>query len=108
MKLQTSRRKFIQKLGGTALLLSAVPLSGFGSGSEIEERIIPFGRNFSPNDKIRIAGIGMGIMGNVDIDTALKAPGIELVAACDLYSGRLERVNAMTVISRKKSLTGTR
>jgi predicted dehydrogenase len=92
MKHQTSRRKFIQKLGGTALLLSAAPLSGFASGIEMEERIIPYGRNFSPNDKIRIAGIGMGIMGNVDIDTALKVPGVELVAACDLYSGRLERV----------------
>jgi predicted dehydrogenase len=92
MKLQTSRRKFIQKLGGTALLLSAAPLTGFASGDLMEERIIPSARNFSPNDKIRIAGIGMGIMGNADIDTALKVAGVELVAACDLYSGRLERV----------------
>jgi predicted dehydrogenase len=92
MKLQTSRRKFIQKLGGTALLLSAAPLTGFASADLMEERIIPSARNFSPNDKIRIAGIGMGIMGNADIDTALKVAGVELVAACDLYSGRLERV----------------
>jgi predicted dehydrogenase len=92
MKLKTSRRKFIQKLGGSALLLSAAPLTGFTSAIETEERIIPNGRNFSPNDKIRIAGIGMGIMGNVDIDSALKVPGVELAAACDLYSGRLERV----------------
>ena len=34
----------------------------------------------------------MGIMGNQDIDTAIKVPGVELVAACDLYSGRLDRV----------------
>jgi predicted dehydrogenase len=38
------------------------------------------------------AGTGVGIMGNVDIVTALKVTGAELVAVCDLYSGRLERV----------------
>ena len=26
----------------------------------------------------------MGIMGNADTDTALKVPGVELVAVCDL------------------------
>jgi predicted dehydrogenase len=58
----------------------------------MEEHIIAYDRKFSANDTIRIAGIGMGIMGNVDIDTALKVPGVELVAACDLYTGRLARV----------------
>jgi predicted dehydrogenase len=33
----------------------------------------------------------MGIMGNADTDTALKVPGVELVAVSDLYTGRLER-----------------
>ncbi|HUX57919.1 MAG TPA: hypothetical protein VMV77_13155 [Bacteroidales bacterium] len=92
MKSQTSRRKFIRSLGGTAALLSAGPLAGFISNQAIEEHIIAWDKNFTSNDKIRIAGIGMGIMGNIDIDTAIKVPGIELVAACDLYSGRLERV----------------
>lgn len=92
MKSQTSRRKFIRNLGGTALLLSAAPLSGFASTNELEEHIIRYDKKISSNDKIRIAGIGMGIMGNADLDTALKVPGVELVAACDLYSGRLERV----------------
>ncbi len=92
MKSQTSRRKFIQKLGGSAMLLSAAPLIGFASGGKKEENLLGFSKNFSPNDKIRIAGIGMGIMGNQDLDTAIKVPGVELVAACDLYTGRLERV----------------
>ncbi len=91
MKSQTSRRKFIKNIGGTAVLLSAGSLSAF-SRQIIEERIIAYDRKFSSNDKIRIAGIGMGIEGNADIDAALKVPGIELVAACDLYTGRLERV----------------
>ena len=33
----------------------------------------------------------MGIMGHADTDTALKVPGVELAAVCDLYTGRLER-----------------
>lgn len=92
MKSQTSRRKFIKNLGGTAVLLSAAPMVGFGSPEKMPEHLTDFGNSFSPNDKIRIAGIGMGIMGNQDIDSAIKVPGVELVAACDIYSGRLDRV----------------
>jgi hypothetical protein len=75
MKSQTSRRKFIRNLGGTAMLLSAAPLYGFAERQKMEEHIIAYDKNFTSNDKIRIAGIGMGIMGNQDIDTALKVPG---------------------------------
>ena len=90
MKNKSSRRKFIQQLGGTSLLLAAGPLQSFASG-EASERAIPFKPAISPNDKIRIATVGLGIMGNVDTDTAIKVPGVEMVAACDLYSGRLTR-----------------
>ena len=44
----------------------------------------------SPNDKVRLATIGLGIMGYNDTRTALACPGTELVAACDLYTGRLD------------------
>ncbi|MGC8638314.1 MAG: Gfo/Idh/MocA family protein [Isosphaeraceae bacterium] len=45
-----------------------------------------------PNDRVRIATIGMGIIGFIDTETALKVPGVELVAVADLYEGR--RVHA--------------
>jgi predicted dehydrogenase len=49
-------------------------------------------RAAGPNDKVRIATIGAGIIGFIDTDCALKVPGVELVAAADLYEGRRTHV----------------
>jgi predicted dehydrogenase len=87
----SSRRKFLQQLSSSTLLLSTAPLSGLASEEKVEERILHYEKKIAANDKIRIAGIGMGIMGYNDVNTALKVPGVEMVAACDLYTGRLER-----------------
>ena len=48
-------------------------------------------QNVSPNDRIRIATIGFGGMGMGDTAYAKSVPGVELVAVCDLYDGRLAR-----------------
>lgn len=85
----TKRRNFIKQLGGSALLLGAGPLKSFAAQEQREMIRLTQTRNYTPNDKIRIAGIGMGIMGYSDVSTALKVPGVELVACCDLYDGRL-------------------
>ncbi len=42
------------------------------------------------NDNIQIALIGAGGMGQGDARYATSLPGVKLVAACDLYKGRLE------------------
>ena len=87
MKTKSSRRQFIMQLGGM-LAAGSIPILGSD-----KSRTSPSGNKGlkSPNDNIRIATIGMGIMGNVDTDSALKIPGIELAAVCDLYDGRLIR-----------------
>ncbi|MBA3972957.1 MAG: oxidoreductase [Candidatus Solibacter sp.] len=46
----------------------------------------------SANNKIRIALIGAGGMGNGDVQDALTVGGVELVAAADIYQGRLDRI----------------
>lgn len=85
-----SRRKFLQQLGKTGLVMSAGTLASFNHNSGANEVILPEQKIIGPNDRLRIATIGMGIMGYNDTDTALKIPGVELAAACDLYTGRLE------------------
>jgi len=90
-KLASSRRNFIKQITGTTLALGAGPLASFAAKEKIEERIIQYQKNILSNDKINVAAIGMGIMGYNNVNTALKVPGVQLVAACDLYTGRLQR-----------------
>ncbi len=81
---RTHRRSF---LGTAAGSLAAAQL-----GSTLGA--VP-ARAFGPNDRVRIATVGMGIIGFIDTKTALKVPGVELVAVADAYEGR--RVHAREV-----------
>jgi predicted dehydrogenase len=47
---------------------------------------------YSPNDKIQIALIGCGGMGQGDAHLATSLPGVKLIAACDCYDGRLQHM----------------
>ncbi|CAN5339589.1 Gfo/Idh/MocA family oxidoreductase [soil metagenome] len=86
----SSRRKFLQQIGATSLLLGASPLSSLGASKNAEERLLTYERKISANDKIRLGVIGYGVQGHFDLSTALKVPGVELAGICDLYAGRLE------------------
>jgi predicted dehydrogenase len=46
------------------------------------------GRPVAPSDTIRFASIGTGIRGCELLEASLRVPGIECVAACDLYDSR--------------------
>lgn len=91
---QASRRKFLQQLGGTTLALAAGNLGALAAEKR-EERILHYEKKITANDNINIGVIGLGIMGHNNVYTALKVPGVKLVAACDLYTGRLVHAKEM-------------
>lgn len=86
--MNNTRRDFIRKISSTSALIVGGIAMADANGKIIT---LKSDVKVSANDKIRIALIGSGIIGHYDADTALKVPGIELVAVCDLYTGRLER-----------------
>ena len=81
----SSRRKFLSQVSKTGILLAA-PIASLADDEKYETRILQHERKISSNDKIRLGCIGMGIMGYNDVNSAIKVPGVEMVAACDLYS----------------------
>lgn len=85
--MKNQRRDFLKKASGSLALASAG--LGLSSSSSAKPFILKSKIQSSANDKIRIGLIGAGIIGHYDTDTALKVDGVELVAACDLYSGRI-------------------
>ena len=92
----STRRKFLQNLSSSAaLVVGSGSLSKLMAEEQYVNKIIPWERKFSANDKVRLAVIGTGIQGHGDLQSALKIPGVELAGACDLYTGRLERMKEL-------------
>lgn len=86
----TNRRKFLQKAAVATTLIAGVSGKTWAKpNTKLLENYAPI--ITSPNDVIRIGLIGCGIIGHFDTDAALKVPGIELAAVCDLYDDRLVR-----------------
>jgi len=95
---QPTRRSFL-KSAAVASAAPAVATTQLGQNVYALNREQEPAKSAGPNDRVRIATIGMGIIGFIDTDTALKVPGVELVAASDLYEGR--RVHAKEVYGDK-------
>jgi predicted dehydrogenase len=89
-----SRRDFV-RISATSVLGAGLVPSALARGRTVEilePPARPPARPVAPNDRIGLATLGMGIIGFIDTDTALRVPGVELVAAADLYDARLGRV----------------
>jgi predicted dehydrogenase len=80
MARRSTRREFLKTATGVA---ASMPI--------MLRAQAPSGQPVSPNDRIQIALIGAGGQGSFDTKTALRLPGIEMVAASDVYDGRLAR-----------------
>jgi predicted dehydrogenase len=94
-KTQDSRRKFLKQIGTTAAAAAVVPAS-LAEGRQVATYLpLVKRKKLSANDNIRIALIGTGGMGIGDTNTALQVEGVEVVAACDLYDGRLTRAKEL-------------
>lgn len=85
-----SRRSFVTKLAAGSLVAAGSPsiVNGVRSHSLYRPRVR---LRRSPNDLIQIALIGAGGMGKIDANTAISTKRAKLLAACDLYDGRLTK-----------------
>ncbi|WP_420617114.1 Gfo/Idh/MocA family protein [Candidatus Palauibacter sp.] len=92
------RRSFVKSVAAGSVLAAGAPslLAGAESGSRSGPAVRrtlerePETRRPPPSDDIGLAVIGAGGMGMADVATALRIPGVNLVAACDVFDGRLE------------------
>ena len=92
-----SRRSFLKKLIVGSVLTSTAPAVLASPGLT---QTILISRNypsnqFAANDQVNLATIGVGIQGIYDTRSALTVSGVKLVAACDLYKGRLARAKEL-------------
>jgi predicted dehydrogenase len=78
-----SRRQFLQRsAGATGALVATKTIL-------LDPEAIPYpARPVAPSDRLRIGIIGVGMEGGNLLPAALQLPGVECVAACDLYDGR--------------------
>ncbi len=78
-----SRREFLNAAAGTA---GASMMAG--SGLLHAEGIASQAATVAPSDRLRFGIIGVGMQGSGLLTAAVQLPGVECVAAADLYDGR--------------------
>lgn len=80
-----SRREFLQKSAGVAGAAAAAKVITLHP-----EPLFAEGTTVAPSDRVRFGIVGIGMEGSGLLKTAVELPGVECVAACDLYDGRHE------------------
>lgn len=80
-------------------------MAGIIAGASHLEAAPQAAQTISAGDRIRIATIGFGGMGSGDTRFALNVPGVELVAVCDIYDGRLARARELAIASLPRATT---
>src|ERR1700753_182604 len=78
-----NRRSFLQQ--SSALIGGSVMLSAFDNKS-----FAAIGKIIAPSDRVNIGAIGLNGMGWADLQAALKVPGVNVVALCDIDKNVLD------------------
>src|ERR1700752_5489322 len=81
MKRILSRRAFLQRSAAAAA-------GGLLISKTVQLEAHPLRRAVAPSDRVRFGMIGIGMQGSGLLGQAITIPGIECVAAADLYDGR--------------------
>jgi predicted dehydrogenase len=79
----SNRRSFLQQ--GSILAGGAILLSAFDS------RPFSIFRTGAPSDQINVGAIGLNGMGWADLSAAVKLPGVQVVALCDIDKNVLDK-----------------
>ncbi|GAA4448009.1 hypothetical protein GCM10023189_05220 [Nibrella saemangeumensis] len=94
-----SRRSFLKSLGLAGSVAATAPAALAETTNTVSAptylNLIKRHSSTAANDRIRMGLIGTGGMGIGDMQTALMVEGVEMVAACDLYDGRLRRAKEL-------------
>ena len=85
-----SRRKFLGI--GAAAATGAIAAK---TGLLTPEPLMAAERPAPPGDRVRVGFIGVGMQGSGLLTESIKLPGVECVAASDLYDGRLALARAI-------------
>jgi predicted dehydrogenase len=81
-----SRRQFMVNSAGTAGAYAAARTVRLDSGGHEWAKLS--GQMAGASDRVRFGIIGVGMQGSGLLATSIQLPGVECVAACDLYDGR--------------------
>jgi predicted dehydrogenase len=81
--MKSSRRRFLQQ--SSALAGGAILLPAFG------RRSFSLSPSVAPSDQLNLGAIGLNGMGWADLSAALKLPGVNVVALCDVDRNVLDK-----------------
>ena len=94
-----NRRDFIRRSG-----LATAGTVALKSGNKVVWASDPGPASVAPSDTLRVGVIGVGARAVQDASSFAVAPGVEVVAAADVYKSRLTR--AKEILGEKLETTG--
>jgi predicted dehydrogenase len=88
-----NRREFIKRSAAASATVGAGAGLTLGMGRRTKAA---FNATDSPNERITLGFIGVGARAHQVLDDVSKIPGVEVIAICDAYKGRIERAVEVT------------